>query len=180
MPDALAEPLQAWQNFYLLVGGASATLVGLIFVAIWLGAYIQTEQPTAGLDAFVTPTLMHFVYILGVSAVVVIPTVTRTFLSILLLVVGLASLGATLRGVPWMYQQYRQQRIDRTDLVWYLLVPSVSYLIYVGTGVALLKGSRYALNGLATASLLLLLVAIRNAWDTMVWFVMRLRQSSSG
>lgn len=67
------------------MGGVSATLVGLMFVAIWLGSGLLTEQSVVGLRTFMSrPTLMHFVYVLITSAVVVIPTVTRTFLSILL------------------------------------------------------------------------------------------------
>src|SRR2546425_7605705 len=64
-----------------------------------------------------------------------------------------------------------------TDWVWYFLIPSASYLLYVVTGVALLKGASQALNALAGASILLLVVGIRNAWDLVVWFVLRKRST---
>ena len=38
MPDTLSQALRDWQNFYILAGGASATLAGLMFVAISLGS----------------------------------------------------------------------------------------------------------------------------------------------
>ncbi|OLC28870.1 MAG: hypothetical protein AUH31_08000 [Armatimonadetes bacterium 13_1_40CM_64_14] len=177
MPDTLSQSLQTWQNFYLLMGGASATLVGLMFVAIWLGSNFFTEQTVVGLRTFVSPTLMHFVYVLITSAVVVIPTVTRTFLSVLLLLTGVISLGISFSGVPYMHHQYRTRETDMTDWVWYFLIPSASYLLYVVTGVALLKGASQALNALAGASILLLVVGIRNAWDLVVWFVLRKRST---
>jgi hypothetical protein len=118
---------------------------------------------------------MHFVYVLITSAVVVIPTVTRTFLGVLLLLAGLISLGVSLSGVPFMHHQYRTQATDMTDWVWYFLIPVASYLLYVVSGVALLKGASQALNALAGASILLLGVGIRNAWDLVVWFVLRKR-----
>jgi hypothetical protein len=172
MPDTLSQSFHNWQNFYLLVGGASATLVGLMFVAISLGSNLFTKQNIVSLETFVSPTLIHFVYVLITSAVVLIPTVTTTVLSILLLLVGLISLGLTIKAVPYMHGQYRKRQADMTDWVWYFLIPSASYLLYVGTGVALLKGVSQAVDGLAWASVLLLVVGIRNAWDLVVTMVL--------
>lgn len=76
-----------------------------------------------------------------------------------------------------MHRQYRKQQADMTDWVWYFLVPSASYLLYVASGVALLQGVSHALNALAGASVLLLIVGIRNAWDLVVWFVLRKRDT---
>lgn len=45
-----------------------------------------------------------------------------------------------------MHRQYRKQQADMTDWVWYFLVPSASYLLYVASGVALPKGASNALN----------------------------------
>jgi hypothetical protein len=67
MPEALAQPLQRWHDFYLLVGGAAATLVGLMFVAISLGSRLITEQSIPGLRVFVTPTIIHFIYVLVIA-----------------------------------------------------------------------------------------------------------------
>jgi|SRR5579864_1106403 len=172
MPDASAQPLHDWQNFYLLIGGASATLVGLMFVAISVGAGLFAKRATPGLRAFVSPTLIHFVYVLVTASVVLIPTVTQMVLGGLLVVVGLISFGVTLSRLPFLHQQFRKEEIDKTDWVWYFVVPSVGYLLYVGTGVGLLKDIKQALDGLAWASILLLVTGIRNAWDLVVWMVL--------
>jgi hypothetical protein len=72
MLDTLAQPLQRWHDFYLLVGGAAATLVGLMFVAISLGSRLITEQSVPALRVFVTPTIIHFIYVLVIATVVMI------------------------------------------------------------------------------------------------------------
>jgi len=88
MPDTLAQPLQRWHDFYLLVGGAAATLVGLMFVAISFDSRLITERSLPGLRVFVSPTLIHFIYVLVIATVVMIPTLTRRPLGILLVFVG--------------------------------------------------------------------------------------------
>lgn len=173
MPDTLAQPLQRWHDFYLLVGGAAATLVGLMFVAISLGSRLITQESIPALRVFVSPTLIHFIYVLVIATVVVIPTVTRMPLGILLVLVGLLSFGRALSTVPFMHRQHREQIIDIHDWVWHLIAPSASYLLLAGTGIGLLLGVNRAFNGLALASILLLVSGIRNAWDMVVWFALK-------
>lgn len=52
-------------------------------------------------------------------------------------------------------------------------VPSVTCLLFMGTGIGLLLGAALALDGLAVASVMLLVNGIRNAWDTVVWFALK-------
>ena len=177
MPDALSQPLQGWQNFYLLVGTAAATLVGLMFVTISFGSRFITQKNIAALRVYMSPTVIHFIYVLGTAAVVAIPTVSRVFLGILLVTVGLISCVRTLTGVPSMWQASRRQFVDMHDWVWYLAAPLISYLLYVGTGIGLLLRVAQALNGLALATIVLLVAGIRNAWDLVVFMVLRRDES---
>ena len=144
-----------------------------MFVAISLGSRLITQESIPGLRVFVSPTLIHFVYVLVIATVVVIPTVTRMPLGILLVLVGLLSFGRAVSTVPFMRQQYRQKMVDIHDWVWHLIAPSVSYLLLAGTGIGLLLGVNRAFNGMALASILLLVSVIRNAWDMVVWFALK-------
>jgi len=58
--------LSSWQNFYILVGTAAATLTGLMFVATTLIVGIETHVATlnAGISAFSAPTVVHFCAVL--------------------------------------------------------------------------------------------------------------------
>jgi hypothetical protein len=60
----LAELLRAWRDFYALVGAASATLVGLLFVAASIGSNTFREEHRAPLGSFLTPTVAHFTAVL--------------------------------------------------------------------------------------------------------------------
>jgi len=171
MLDPFSQTLRDWQTFYFLVGGAAAGLVGLTFVAITVGAGLITKQNIAALRTFVNPSLIHFTYVFVTASVAVIPTVTRIQLGVLLLLAGLVSAGRILSVLPFMRQQARQHVVDMHDWAWYFLAPLASYLVYVGTGTGLLLGARQALNGLAWASILLLIAGIRNTWDMVLWFV---------
>jgi len=68
------ELLHDWHDFYVLLGTASATLVGLMFVAVSLGSSIFNEDHRAPLTAFITPTVMHFAAVLFACLMVTIPT----------------------------------------------------------------------------------------------------------
>jgi hypothetical protein len=171
MPDTLSQTLRDWQTFYFLVGGAAAGLVGLTFVAITVGSGLITKQDISGLRTFTNPSLIHFIYVLVTASVVVMPTVTRMQLGILLVLAGLVSSGRALSTLPFIWQQYKRHVVDLHDWVWYFLVPLASYLTYVGTGTGLLLGTGQVLNGLAWASILLVVAGIRNTWDMVLWFM---------
>ena len=171
--------LHDWQNFYLLAGGASATLVGLMFVAISLGSGLYAPEHLPSLARALSPTFIHFVYVLVTAIVALAPTITATVLGVLLVFVGLGSLGYTVSRLPSSREAYRKREIDQTDLLWYILLPSVVYVLYCDAGIGLLKaglrGERpsHALDLLASASILLVVIGVRNAWDLVVWMVLR-------
>ena len=175
--------LHPWQNFYMLLGGASATLVGLMFIALSLGLsrWTTAERPilAASFSAFMSPTFIHFVYVLVTAAVVLVPTLSETVLGVLLVLAGIGSLGHIARNLPFLRARYRARTIDRSDLVWYSLMPSVGYVLYLDAGIGLLRAAAggisrgHALNALATASVLLLVIGVRNAWDLVVFLVLR-------
>jgi hypothetical protein len=182
--------LQPWQNFYTLLGGASATLVGLMFIAISIGSgrWTAAERPmlNAAFNAFMSPTFIHFIYVLVTAAVVLVPTLSQTTLGILLVLAGLGSLGHIARNLPFVRERYRVGTLDRSDLVWYSLAPSIGYILYLGAGAGLLRaaargtGSPRALDALAAASVLLMVIGVRNAWDLVVFLVFDRLDVSAG
>jgi len=173
MAESLSPLLREWNNFYLLIGGAAASLAGLMFVAISLGSGAITPKNLHGVRVFVSPTLIHFIYVLVAALIVVIPTATWTRLGILVLLCGLISTGRAIGMVPYLRQQHREHKIDKDDWTWYLAAPAVSYLLFVGTGIGFLLRISLALDGLAVASILLLIAGIRNAWDFVTWLLLR-------
>src|SRR5258708_1473730 len=62
MQEAVLSPLATWQNFYVIIGSAAATLTGLMFVVVTLmaGVRVRVSSPNESFAAFNTPNVMHF------------------------------------------------------------------------------------------------------------------------
>jgi hypothetical protein len=75
MQEAVLSPLATWQNFYVLIGSAAATLTGLMFVVITLsaGARGRVSSASGALGAFTTPNVVHFGVALLVAAILSAP-----------------------------------------------------------------------------------------------------------
>ncbi len=86
----------AWQNFYVMVGGAAAALTGLLFVAMSLHSKAIIAHPIHGTRA--VGTLLSLMTQLFVAGTVLIPQSTMA-LGIEVEVAALLSVIQTVRGV---------------------------------------------------------------------------------
>src|SRR5438445_2505873 len=75
MQEAGVSFLSTWQNFYVIIGSAAATLTGLMFVVITLiaGVRVRVSSASGGIAAFSTPTVVHFCATLLVAAILSAP-----------------------------------------------------------------------------------------------------------
>jgi hypothetical protein len=169
----LADRLRDWHDFYMLIGTASATLIGLLFVAASIGTRYFTAEREAGLKAFLTPTVLHFTAVLTTCLVGTAPLHTQVTLGLLLVAIGLAGMGYAIRLWLTMNRGGITPHIDLADRTWYVFAPLFVYLMTVSTGLVLQWDVPAALALLAANLTLLLLVGIRNAWDMTVWVVIR-------
>src|SRR6266851_6784345 len=172
MGPSLAELLHDWHDFYILVGTASATLVGLMFVAASIGSSIFDEDHRAGMTAFITPTVVHFAAVLFTCLLVTIPTQSWRTLGGLIGAGGLAGAIYCGRLVAQMIIRHRFN-VDLIDRLFYALLPLLGYLLALIAAVLLLIQSTASANLIAAAVLTLLFAGIRNAWDMMVWIVIK-------
>ena len=165
--------LHAWHDFYVLIGTAAATLIGLMFVAASISASYMTEKHQAGIQSFYTPTVVHFATVL-ITCVLLVAPLAVTPLGGLLLAVGAAGLGYACFVWLRMGRRGFTLTIDLADRFWYALSPVAGHLLLVAAALMLLLvGDGRSLQVLATAIVLLLLAAIRNAWDITAWAVTR-------
>jgi hypothetical protein len=67
------ESLVRWHEFHILLGTASATMVGLLFVAVTVGSGVVTAERCAPLRVFVSASVVHFSGILAVCLIVLAP-----------------------------------------------------------------------------------------------------------
>src|SRR5215470_14118708 len=74
MPVAVLLPLDTWQNFYVIVGTAAATLTGLMFVVITLIAQItKYRHPSSHVMVFTTSNVFHFGAVLLAAGILSAP-----------------------------------------------------------------------------------------------------------
>ena len=172
MPDAFVQMLHNWQNFYILTGTASATLVGLIFIAASLGAGLVTPETSASVHTWVTPTIIHFGSTLVIAVIFTIPTLTLTGLSLILGLGGLAGLAYVLLTILRMWRETRDHApLGHSDWFWYGLLPALSYLAMLGGGIGFLLQSETSFDVLAVGLIILMVLGVRNTWDLMLWIV---------
>jgi hypothetical protein len=172
MIDALGH----WHEFYALLGTASATMVGLLFVAATVGSGVFTADRSAPLRVFLSASVVHFSGILAVSLIVLAPLRSEVLFGVLVVVCGLFGLGYYVVTVRDMVSDGLYRSLDVDDRVWYAVVPVISYLFEAAAGVGLALQSEWGVAALAAAMGILLAVGLRNAWDITVWVITRRRE----
>jgi hypothetical protein len=168
MPDPLLQAIHEWQNFYLLAGTGSATLMGLLFIAVSLGTHLVSAHET-GVRLFVTPTLVHLMLVLLVALVMLVPSHTLLSLAGSLLVIGISTTAYLGQLSLHLMRGADGEEVNRNHWMWHSGLPLGSYATIVGVAIWLLTGNPTALNGLAVSMGLLLIIGLHNAWDLVLW-----------
>jgi hypothetical protein len=175
MYTLLVVNLKQWHDFYALIGTASATLVGLIFIADSIGAGVFTREHQVGIRSFLSPTVVHFSSVLIICLLATVPTENWSLLGVFLTVVGLIGLSYS----AWIWRRMTKHgltaSIDVADRLWYAFWPIAGYLLVAISGAGLELHALRGLDVLAIALILLLLTGIRNAWDMTIWIIDRHR-----
>ena len=172
MQSSVAELFHTWHDFYLLVGTAAATLVGLMFVAATLGASVFSEQNRHALQAFISPTVVSFATALFVCIGVMIPS--QTWLSLGLLMTAGSIAGLVYAGRVWVQMIVRRRfHVDAIDRMFYATIPLLGYVLILGAGILLLLDKAWSAEVTAAALVVLMFAGIRNAWDMTTWIMMR-------
>ncbi len=150
MQEAGVSFLANWQNFYVIIGSAAATLTGLLFVVATLFARVRVRvsSPSEAFATFNTPNVVHFCAALLVAAILSAPWQALWNAGLLL---GLSGLGGMIYVVIVLRRARRQ-----TD---YQPAP--------------------ALFVIAAATVLLLFIGIHNAWDNVVYIAFELSRSQN-
>jgi hypothetical protein len=162
--------LSDWQNFYMIMGTAAATLTGLMFVVTTLIAGIDAHLSilNAAVSAFNTPTVVHFCAVLLLAGILSAPWQTFSGLGVLLGLVGLG-MGFYLLIVLRRMRRVPHYRSTLEDWIWYMTLPLLSHVLLIVAAFLFPKDPSTALYMVSSAMMLLLLVGIRNAWDNVTF-----------
>ena len=173
---AAHDTLSLWENFYVIVGSSAGALTGLQFVVIALVAESELRTGRRELDAFGTPTIVHFCVVLLVSAILSAPWPTLS---------GAASAVGICAAAGVVYSLVVVRRARRTtvykpvmeDWIFHVCLPLIAYVVLAGAAATLPRYHIPALFGIGAIALLLLFVGIHNAWDTVTYVAIDMRQS---
>ena len=94
MDDAFSQALADWTAFYALMGGAAATLLGLLFVAVSLRLNIFHQRQVADVRDFAAFTFGTFLVAIAVAGFAIAPHAHRFSLALSLLLVSIAAFAA--------------------------------------------------------------------------------------
>jgi len=171
--------LNAWENFYVIVGSSAGALIGLQFVVMTLIA----DRPVVGTSdvgaAFATPSVVHFGAVLLLSALVSAPWECIAWVAALW---GLLGLG----GVAYTGIVFRRMRLQTAyrpvfeDWLFHALLPFCAYAILAASAFESASFTREALFGVGASALLLLFTGIHNAWDAVMYHVFAAQQRHHG
>jgi hypothetical protein len=169
----LTQALAPWHDFYMLLGQASATLTGLLFVAASVGSAIFSRNRPAALRMFLSASVVQFGCTLVGCLIVLAPLQQWQQLGAMIFACGV--FGLAYSAIAWCdaVRAGLTAKIDLEDRIWYVVAPVVGYLLEAAAGIALFLRLDSGCVVLPVAMATLLLVAIHNAWDITVWSVTR-------
>jgi hypothetical protein len=169
-----------WSTFYTMTGTSSATLSGLMFVVIGMVMQSSPDRSSEnGIHVFSTPTVVHFGSALLVSALLLAPWPN---LHVPFATIGAAGLAGAIYMAQLMVRTRRLQeyRADLEDWIWYNVLPLVAYGLLAAGGFSVFGTLHTAMYFVAADVLLLIFIAMRNAWDIVTFLAVREAKERQG
>lgn len=168
--------MREWESFFVLTGTAGATLVGLMFVVVTLGAEIKSSK---GRDrtltrTFVTPALMHFAIVFFAALVMLVPSPSPWLSGIALVIFGGVGLFYTAKIAIGLYSS-KSTSLPPFEWLWHGGLPALGYLALIAAAAEIAAGAEGAPRYVAAGSAILLYCGIRNAWAVALGMI-RLRK----
>ena len=160
--------LSEWENFYVIVGSAAAGLTGLQFVVIALSGRSRSIGDVAQVEAFGTPTIVHFGAVLTIAAIMSIPGHSAGSLSLCLGAEGAAGIAYAIATTIRAARQKGYEPVLE-DWLWHSGFPIAAYAALLLTGIVAYRHTSGSLYVLAATALSLLFIGIHNAWDAAVY-----------
>jgi hypothetical protein len=159
--------LTSWHDFYLTMGTASASLIGLLFVALSLNLDAIMGDSRDDLRAFAEQAFNSFSAVLLIAVCFLIPQNNPEDLGVVYLLLAVVGGYRMLRRAPTVWRGRQRDRLGQIAF-WRLVLPAVAVVGLGASGIGLLEGQRSALYWLVAVILGFLMSAARSSWDLLV------------
>jgi hypothetical protein len=169
--NAFVESIDSWRDFYMLTGSASATLVGLIFVAVTLHIDVIAEaKKSSDIRMLAEEIFINFLMVLSFAFIFTVPSDTPSGIGYPLLILGTIRIAHT--ASLWL-RFIRSKSDDRVftsiNIVRNLLLPNtVCYLSLIIIGAEVLQGRTGYLDWMVMVIVWLIISAVENTWNLML------------
>jgi hypothetical protein len=168
--------VDGWENFYVIVGSSAAALTGLMFVVITLASETRIRYEGA-VNAFSSPTVSHFCFVLLVAAIVSTPGHSAASLGICLGIAGVAGFAYSIRTAVRIRRQKEYTPVLE-DWIWHATFPILAYGAMALSALAMWRRPGAMLYVVAASALLLLYTGIHNSWDTAMYLAVHERSET--
>ena len=139
-------------------------------MVVTLTSGIERSRALRASTIYLTPTLIHFAVTLVSSAVAVAPRMNPRVAAVILIFAALAGVGNAVRTCFGIYEFTKDGNPPHWSDAWcYGVAPGVIYLGLIGSAAGVWMGWPLAVGAGAALLMILMLVAIRNAWDLITW-----------
>ena len=168
--------LLTWENFYIIVGSSAGALTGLQFVVMALVSESGADTSTGEIDAFGTPTIVHFCVVLLVSAILSSPWPRLSQAATAIAICGVLGILYSLVVIQ-RARRTKNYKPEMEDWIFHAVLPMFSYITLFVSAAMLPVKEVPALFGVATFELMLLFVGIHNAWDTVTYITVGIKET---
>ena len=163
-------PLAAWESFYVIVGSSAAALTGLQFVVMALIADSDRQRSMREVDAFGTPMI--------ISGILSAPWPGLRGPRMTLLLCGLFGVVYVLRVLSRARKVTGYQPVLE-DWMFHIVLPGITYAVLFIAAVILMNRTTLALFLVGLSSLLLIMIGIHNAWDTVTYIAVTTHEQAA-
>ena len=164
---------EGWGEFYLLVGAAAATLIGLLFVVVTLTSDRERSSVLHAASLYMSPVVLHLAFVLVLSAAALAPLLSATGFGLVCAALAGIGLGVSVRVTLGIRRSTLASTPHWSDAWCYGVAPACLYLGLAAVSATALAHAAATPGELAAATIGLLLISIRNAWDLVTFLAPR-------
>jgi hypothetical protein len=162
---------EGWHDFYLVLGPASAGLIGLLFVVMSLTANFERDKAMRGARVYMTPIVFHLGALVLLSGLALFPRASGPFIGSVATVCGLLGVAYA----AYICRAFLSKTVEsyEGDLWFYGLWVGVLYAGMTTAGLLILASQTIGPYVLAVDQIALFLLMVNNAWDLVVFITPR-------
>jgi hypothetical protein len=158
--------MQAWEQFYEMLGGVSATLLGLLFVSVSINAETILGPAHTHTRHLAEQAFQNYLMVLIISLLIVIPTMRPASLGqTLLWLAGLWGVWAVARATRSIQHVAREGWFKHVRRY---LVTLAGFALLIYAGIELLNGAKTTPDTVAMGAMTLLLSATIVSWELLI------------